>query len=133
MSAATIVTVTEDLCGKKIYNRSFAGMNLAKKKLRQSLFFQCSFDDADLTDADCEGSEFVGSTFRRTICYRTNFKDAKLPCIFEPKDCFGMTLTMQCQTFSGMKISPLWWWGWIYFATLMHPITLPGQEDLRDS
>lgn len=132
-TAVTIVDQPEDLCRKRFYNRDFKGKNLVKRKLRQSLFMQCNFDEADMSEADCEGSEFFGSTFRNTICYRTNFKDAKLAgTLFEPKDCFGITLTLQCKTFDGMKVSPLWWWGWIFFGTMLHPLTKLGQDDLRD-
>lgn len=115
--------VDEDLCRRKFYSRDFTGAKLYKKRMRQSLFYRCIFDDADMTEADCEGSEFTGSTFRRTNCYRTNFKDAKLGAtLFEPKDCFGMTVTLQCKTFEQMKVSPLWWNIWLMLATMMHPV-----------
>jgi uncharacterized protein YjbI with pentapeptide repeats len=122
----------EDLSRQKIFSRDFSGQKLSHAKMRSSLFHRCNFDRADMTEADCEGSEFLGSTFRETICYRTNFKDAKLAgTVFEPKDCFGMTVTLQCKTFDGVKVSPLWWMMWAMFLTIMKPEKLNG-EDLID-
>jgi Pentapeptide repeats (8 copies) len=123
-----------DLCRKKHYNVDFSGQDLSKLKLRQSVFFCCNFDGADLTEADCEGSDFCSSTFRRTICYRTNFKDAKLSnTLFDPKDCFGMTVTLQCKTFEGMQPSQIWWYGFLFFLTMMRPLPGPVKEPLVDN
>lgn len=124
---------TIDMCRQKFYSQDFSGLDLTNKKMRQSMFMNCKFDGANLTEADCEGSDFFGSSFRETICYRTNFKDAKLAgTLFEPKDCFGMTITMQCQTFDGMRVSPIWLYGWLIFATMMRPVKMPAGEDLMN-
>jgi hypothetical protein len=112
----------QDLSRKKFYSTDFSEQDLKNMKMRQSTFHRCSFDGADLTEAECEGSEFLGSTFRNTNCYRTYFKDAKLGAtVFQPKDCFGITITLQCATFTNMKISTLWWMTWIMFASMMKP------------
>lgn len=120
----------KDLSRQKYYGVDFSQQDLRKAKLRQSTFHRCVFDEADMTEAECEGSEFVGSTFRNTICYRTNFKDAKLAAtIFEPKDCFGMTLTLQCATFTNMKVSSMWWMVWLMFASMMKPGASTKEEE----
>jgi hypothetical protein len=99
--------------------------------MKHSLFHRCNFDRADMTEADCEGSEFIGSSFRDTVMYRTNCRDAQLAgTVFEPRDCFGLTLTMQCKTFDKMKVSPMWWYSFIAFAALMLPGSVKEQEDL---
>jgi uncharacterized protein YjbI with pentapeptide repeats len=122
-----------DLSRKRMYNANFAGQDLSKLRLRQSLFYNCNFDGANLSETDCEGSEFFGSSFREAVLYRTNFKDAKLAgTVFEPKDCFGMTVTLQCKTFDQMKVSQLWWFGFLFFATMMKPDRFPVQEELLD-
>lgn len=121
-AVSAIQLIEEDLSGKKFYNRSFKGMNLAKKKMRGSLFFQCCFDDADLSESDGTGSDFTCSTFRNTNLYCTNWMNAKLSgIVFEPKDAFGITWTMACKTFDGMRVSPLWSMAWLYFFTIMKP------------
>jgi hypothetical protein len=123
----------QDLSRKKFYGIDFSSQDLSKLKMRQSLFHRCNFDDADMTEVDAEGSEFFGSTFRDTVMYRFNGKDAKLALtVFEPKDCFGMTLTMQCKTFDKMKVSPMWWYVWLCFASLMLPGTVKDQEELQN-
>lgn len=120
----------KDLSRQKFYSEDFSMQDLRKVKLRQSTFHRCNFDGADMTEAECEGSEFSGSSFRNTNCYRTNFKDAKLGAtIFEPKDCFGMTLTLQCSTFTNMKISTVWWMVWVMFASMMKPGRSVAEEE----
>ncbi len=111
-----------DLSRQRFYSRDFSGQDLRKVSMRGSLFSSCNFDSADLSEADCTGSDFQGSSFDQTTCYRTNFKDATLAGTrFNPKDCFGMTLTLQCKTFQGMKVGALWFYAWLLFATMMHP------------
>jgi len=119
----------KDLSRQKHYGVDFSGQNLSRLRMKQSLFHRCNFDNADMTEADCEGSEFFGSTFRDTVMYRTNCKDAKLAAtIFEPKDAFGLTVTLQCKTFDKMKVSPMWWYTFICLATLMLPGNVKDQE-----
>ena len=114
---------TANLCSKKIYHQDFRNQDLSKLKMRNSLFYTCDFSNADMTETDCTESEFFGSKFNDTICYRTNFTDAKLAgSIFLPKDAYGITLSMTCRTFDGMKVSPLWWFALATFLTMMHPI-----------
>ena len=121
---------SQDLSRRKFYNVDFSEQDLKKMKLRQSTFHRCNFTGADLTETDCEGSEFLGSTFQDAVCTRTNFKDAKLAgTIFKPKECFGMTLTLQCSTFKDMKISTLWWRVWLMFAGLMKPGDSTAEEE----
>jgi uncharacterized protein YjbI with pentapeptide repeats len=123
----------QDLSRKKLYNVDFSGQDLSHLRMRQSLFHCCNFDNADMTETDCEGTEFFGSTFRQTVMYRTNCKDAKLEMtVFEPKDCFGITLTLQCKTFARMKVAPLWWYVFIMFASLMQPGPEAEQELLQN-
>lgn len=101
-------------------------------RMRQSLFHRCNFDNADMTETDCEGSEFSGSTFRNTSMYRTNCKDALLAgTVFEPRDCFGITLTMQCKTFDKMKVSKMWWYTFIMFGALMIAENVKENEALQ--
>ena len=112
-----------DLCHKRFYSVDFSGADLSHLKMQGSLFLHCSFNDANMTETDCTGSEFTASSFINTICYRTCFKDAKLGgTIFQPKDCMGMTITLACGTLSGARVSPLWLLGWLMFLTMMKPI-----------
>lgn len=123
----------KDLSRQRFYSVDFSGQNLSRMRMRQSLFQRCNFDNADMTETDCEGSEFFGSTFRDTVMYRTNCKDAKLAAtVFEPKDCFGITLTLQCKTFDKMKVTPMWWYVFLMFATLMLPGSVKEQEELQN-
>lgn len=123
----------QDLSRKKFYQVDFSKQDLSRMKMRQSLFHRCNFDDADMTESDCEGTEFIGSTFRDTVMYQTNCKDAKLAgTVFMPKDAFGLTITLRCKTFDKMKVSPLWWYVWLMFGSLMQPGSVADTEELHN-
>lgn len=122
-----------DLSRQKFYSQDFSQQDLSGLKMRSSLFHHCNFDGADLTESDCEGSEFFLSTFRDSKMYRTNMKDAKLAqTVFEPRDCFGMTLTLQCKTFDKMKVSPMWWYIFLCFGSLMIAGSVKENDELQN-
>jgi len=109
----------------------FSYQDLSHADLSNSKFAQCNFDYADLSEANCSHSNFAGSSFKGSICYRTNFANAKLGAtIFEPRDCYGMTVTLECGSFQNMHVSPLWWYAWLILLSLMLPVTEPG-DDLK--
>ena len=112
-----------DLNKKRFYGVDFSMADLSHLKMQGSLFLHCNFNDANMTETDCTGSEFTASSFINTICYRTNFKDAKLgQTVFQPKDCMGMTITLACGTFQNAKVSPLWFMAMLIFCTMLKPI-----------
>lgn len=127
------ISFPETLARKKFSNHNFSGRDLSKHDLSYSLFHFCNFDRANLTEADCTGSDFLGSSFVDSICYRTNFKDARLMgTVFRPKEAFGITVTLQCDTFRGMQVSQLWWYGWLTLLTMTVPEGRPAQESVKD-
>lgn len=120
-----------DLSKQRFYGRDFSGQDLRRASMRGSLFSNCKFDDADMSEADCTGADFQGSSFEQTNCYRTNFKDAVLAGTkFNPRDCFGMTITLQCRTFQGVRVGALWFYAWLLFLTMTHPFG--GEVDMVD-
>lgn len=132
MSVA-VFAVESQLSGKRFRGADFSGRDLSHCDLSRSEFLGCNFDRADLTRADCEGADFTGSTFRDSILYRTNFKDAVLAgTAFEPKDCFGVTITMECRTFRDMRVGGLWYYCWLILLSLTFPEGFPGAEEIRD-
>ena len=124
---ATVTAIRADRVGKnhhkqKYYNRDFSGMDLKNADFRCASLMGCKFDDADLSYANMEGANLRGASLIGTRCYRTNFKDASLAgAAFEPKDAFGATFTMACETFDGMKPAKLWWDMWLMMLLRMKP------------
>lgn len=120
------------LARQKFKGTDFSGQDLSHQDLSHSTFEFCNFDRANLTEANCEWSSFVGSSFRDTLCYRTNFKDAKLGATkFYPKDAFQCTLTMDCKTFENAEMGQLWWYAFLMFAASTNPASAPVKEDLK--
>jgi hypothetical protein len=112
----------KDFSGKRFQGADFSGVDLRAAKFRGSDCIECKFNNADLSNADFEGANCFGSDFTNAKCNRTNFKDCVLAgTAFYPSDTFGMTITMRCETFDGMKVSKIWWWSWLYFALMMIP------------
>jgi uncharacterized protein YjbI with pentapeptide repeats len=121
------------LSGQRFERKDFSGQDLRRFNLSKAVFHFCNFDKANLSEVDCSGSDFMGSTFRDTTCYRTNFKDCKLAgVVFEPKDAYGVTFSFTCETFTGMRISQLWFYSWLMMAAAMVPIEPPTELTLTD-
>jgi hypothetical protein len=109
------------LTNKKFYREDFSGRNMDHADLRCGSFIECNFDKASLRYANCEGANFFGSSFKGSNLYRTNMKDAILERTkFFPKECFGITLTLKCETFKDMEIEPTWLLCWMFFPSLMN-------------
>lgn len=123
----------EVMTGRVYEGRSFEGARLHGADLSKSVFRNCNFNEADLSEVNAEGSDFTGSTFVKTNMRRFNGRNAKLcSTVFEPVDCFQITLTFDCKTFENMKISELWWFAVLTMWASMRPINKPGRGDLRD-
>lgn len=122
----------EKLAGVKHEGVDFSGHDLKGRDLSHSVFVKCNFDRANLTSANCEGSDFTCSTFRKSYLTYANFKDAKMAgTVFEPTDCYGITLTMHCKTFENVNISLLHWYSWLVLTVSMTPTGMDGIK-LRD-
>jgi len=112
--------------GAKLYKHDFSGQDLSYTDFRSASLIECNFNNADLSYANFEAANCRDAYFVGTKLYRTNFKDAALAgSRFEPKDAFGMTITLACETVDGMKIGKLWWFIWIMMALRMQ---LPEPE-----
>ena len=123
----------EDLSNSQFVNKNFSGQDLTGAKLDHSIFICCNFDKAILNSADCSYSKFTGGTMIDTMCRDTNFSHSILNCIFKPKDAFGMTLTLKCETFRGMKTSAFWWYCFVQFALMMMVEKDSDGTDPKDS
>lgn len=117
--------------GKKFNSYDFSGKDWRGFDFSKAQFVCCNFDKANMSEVDCTGSDFTGSSFKDTICYRTNFKDCKLAgIVFEPKDAYGVTFSFTCETFRGTRISPLWYFSWLLMAAEMTPMEVVKDDGL---
>ena len=114
----------------KYYREDFSGKDLAYADFRNASLIGCNFSNANCPYANFEAANCREANFTGTNLYRANFKDAALAdSIFEPKDAFGMTITLNCETVDGMKIGKIWWFDWVMMALRMR-VPLP-EEDLE--
>jgi len=128
------VTATQSLTRQRFEKVDFSGQDLEKADLSFSVFHGCNFDGANMSESNCEGCDFTGSTFRRTKMYRLNGRNAKFAAtIFEPIDCYGITLTFDCLTFQSVHIGQLWWYAILSMIASMWPAPAPVKEPLRDN
>jgi len=110
-----MVTPTEAKVVKSFYNQklnfhNFSGQDLVDADFRKASLIGCNFNDADLSYTNFEGANLRHATLVRSRCFRTNFKDACLMDVdFSPKDAFGVTFSFDCNTFTGLKFSEMWW------------------------
>jgi hypothetical protein len=122
-----------NFANQKFFKKDFSGQDLRDIPMHDSEFLCCNFDNANLSGTNCSKSIFSGSTMIGTNCKNTNFAHAKLGCIFEPSDAYGMTLTLSCHTFRGMVVSAFWWYCWQQFGLLMVPQKDKDGVDPKDS
>ena len=119
----------KDSEGKQFNRKSFAGMNLRQANFRHATCLECDFSGADMTFASLEYGNFWGSNFTNTILNRADGAHASFEnTIWMPKDAYGFTFTLQCETFMNMKIDPLWLRVWFFIPSLWR---LP-EEDVPD-
>lgn len=99
----------------------YSGKDLSgdKAKLNNSTFICCNFNNTNLRYTDCSNSKFYGCTFIGTDCNHTNFANSIIGSVFKPKDALGMIVSLECKTFRGMRVSPLWWYCFQQFSLLM--------------
>ena len=116
--------------GLKLYGVDFSGLDLEKADFRSASCPYSNFDDTNCKFANFEGANLTLTKWKNSDLHRSNLKDAIL-CdadMTEVKDFFGVTLTMDCKTWKGLKLSPGFWWGFLYYGLLMEP----PSEDARD-
>jgi len=105
---------------KKYYRENFAGKDLSTADFRNASVLECDFTGATLRYANFENANCYGANFTDADMYRTNMKDAILASsIMCPKDCFGMTITLTCDTVQKMKVNDKILNYWLYMALMM--------------
>jgi Pentapeptide repeats (9 copies) len=104
---------------RKFYDTDFSGKDLTHSDFRGATLVNCNFDSADLSYANFESANCYRSSFRQSKCYHTNFKDAVLAeTKMDPRDMFGMTISVSCDTFDRIHLGPIWLAAWIFLPTL---------------
>lgn len=104
---------------RKFYDRDFSNQDLTHADFRGSTLAGCNFDSSDLSYATFEGANCYRSTFRQSKLYHCNFKDTVLAeTNMDPRDMFGMTLSVSCDTFDRIKLGKVWLAAWLYLPML---------------
>ena len=104
---------------RKFFDTDFSGQDLTHADFRGCTLVNCNFDNSNLRYATFEGANCMGSSFRQASLYHTNFKDAILQkAILDPRDAFGMTLSIACDTFDKAELGKIWLAGWLYLPLL---------------
>lgn len=104
---------------RKFYDADFSSRDLTHADFRGSTVVNCNFDNADLSYANFEGANCYRSSFRQTKCYHTSFKDAVMAeTKMDPRDMFGMTISVSCDSFDRIELGPIWLAAWLFLPTL---------------
>lgn len=119
--------------GLKFPGIDFSGMDLSKADFRSASCPYANFDNCNCTMINAEGANFTMSKWNGANLHRANLKDATL-CDADMSgvtDFFGATLTMECRTWKGLKLSPGFWYGFLFYGLLMKPPTEEAKEKLE--
>jgi uncharacterized protein YjbI with pentapeptide repeats len=107
------------LINRKFYDTDFSGQDLSHADFRGSTLVNCNFDNANLSYANFEGANCYASSFRQSRLYHTSFKDAVLAKTkLDPRDMFGMTISVSCDTFDEIELGEIWLAAWLFLPTL---------------
>lgn len=123
-----ICRTTKKFKGLKLHGADFSGMDLEKADFRSASCPYANFSNTNCRMINAEGANFMMTTWKGSDLHRANLKDAQL-CEADlrgVKDFFGVTITLECRTWKGVKLDPGFWYGWLYYGLLMEP---PTQED----
>lgn len=116
--------------GLKLYEADFSGMDLSKADFRGASCPYANFENCNCRMINAEGGNFTMSKWTGADLHRANFKDATL-CDADMrgvKDFFGITLSMDCKTWKGLKLDPGAYYGFLFYGFLMEPPT----EEVKD-
>ena len=117
--------------GLKLSNCNFDGLDLHGADFRQASVPFSSFRKTNLRFTNFESANLYACDFTDADMHRVNLKDATLSdTIMEAKDLFGATITLECRSFQGMKLSPGWWYGWMFYGLLAQPPSKDAEEKL---
>lgn len=109
----------------------FSGLDLEHADFRNASVPYANFSKCKLRYANFENANCFGANFDQADLHRANFKDAVLSdAIMTASDMFGVTLTMECRSFQGMRLAPGHWWGFLFYGLLMKPPSPEAEEAL---
>ena len=113
----------------KLSNSVFDDLDLHGADFRQASVPFSTFKRANLKFANFESANLYACDFTDADMHRVNLKDAILSdSIMEASDLFGATVTLDCRSFQGMKVSPGWYWGWAFYLLVMQPLNKEVEE-----
>jgi hypothetical protein len=114
---------------KKFYDRDFSNQDLTHADFRGCTLVSCNFDHSDLSYATFEGANCYRSSFNFSRLYHTSFKDAVTAEVsMDPREMFGLTLSVSCDAFDKLKIGKMWLAAWLFLPLLAQ---LPDGMDVK--
>lgn len=117
--------------GMKLPGVDFSGRDLRNSDFRSASLIGANFSNCILRGSNFEGANCQSAIFSGADCHRVNFKDTCLAgAKMDAKDMYGVTITLECKSFDGLKLSPGWWYGWLFYAYLMDAPTKDAEEAL---
>jgi len=119
--------------GLKLHSANFSGMDLEKADFRGASLAYANFSGANCKFANFESANLTFTKWDDGNLHRANLKEAILSDADMSKvsDFFGVTITMECSSFQGLKLPEGFWWGWVYYAAgLMEPPSEEAKEKL---
>lgn len=127
-----IVKARKSFRGLKMYGADFSGLDLEKADFRSASVPYANFSGTNCRFVNFEGANLTLTKWDEADLHRANMKDAIL-CdadMTKVKDFFGITLTMDCKTWKGLKLSPGFWWGFLFYGLLMEPPSTDARDRL---
>lgn len=115
----------------KLNGADFTGMDLEKADFRSASLPFAIFDNANCKFANFENAELTLTRWNGANLHRANLKDATLSDadMSLVTDFFGVTITLECRSFQGLRLPPGFWYGWLYYAG---GLMVPPSEEVKE-
>ena len=110
----------------------FSGMDLEKADFRGARCPYANFTNTNCRFTNFEGTNLMFTQWKGSDLHRANLKDAVL-CDADMrgvKDFFGVTMTMECRSWKGLKVDSGFWHGFLFYGLLMDPPTPEDKDKL---
>lgn len=117
---------TKKFTNARFFERDFSNEDLTNADFRSASLIGCKFNGADLSYANFDNANCYEADFTDSVMHKTRFVDATLAhAIFKPKKCFGISITLSCDTFDKTIIDRTLLLYWLYMPLMMQ---LPDKE-----
>jgi len=105
---------------KRLEGADFSNRDLSNASFRNAYLVEANFENAILVGVNFTDANLWGAKFKGARLYKTNFTRANVTKadVSQAIDLRNVTITLDCQTFEGVKLGKKWLNGWLFLLSM---------------